>query len=92
MRVTTLVSSFEGRFIFFFGLYIPDTYPPNFQIGCIPASFLEKHTQFLDKKKKQKDERIIIQLTHRVEEGRFYMFSNPAVEVSHLFGNFDAIG
>ena len=93
IKTNKLEGSFSDKFLYFFGLYIPDTSPPLFHIGCIPSSFFESHWEFLTQKKlKLKvNGRINIEIDHHVNDGTFFMFTNPLVEVTAYFQNFDAI-
>jgi hypothetical protein len=91
IRASRLESSFGKKFLYFFGLYIDDTDPPDFHIGCVPSYFFENHWEFLKERKLQKDGRINIEIDFHIDEGRFFVFMYPLVEVTDYFRSFDAI-
>ena len=93
IKVRRLEASFGRKFLFFFGLFIPDTYPPDFHIGCIPSPFFETHWEFLRQKKLKikLNGRINLEIDHYVNDGKFFMFTRPLIEVTEYFKNFNAI-
>jgi hypothetical protein len=91
IKAAKMSASFGRKFIYFFGLYIPDSNPVEFQVGCIPSSFFEAYFEFLmEQRYQRKNRRLNIEIDHNVPDGRFFMF-RQSIEVTDYFKRFDAI-